>query len=784
MSGSELAVRAGQEVQKRTDALLCGLGFELARGEIGRAQSDEHREKPHVRRGAFFFTSENVPEILRTLRTRVPLQCEAIISSAEKILLHRFDLLGYENVDYGPTIDWKLDEVHSKRAPNDLWYAIPYLDFGVVGDAKITWELNRHQHLVTLAKAYRLTEDFRFAAELISQWRDWNKHNCYPRGINWASTLEVGFRSLSWLLVYFLLQGTAAVSAKFQEEWLRGMAVHGRHIESYPSTYFSPNTHLVGEGLALFFIGTLCPELRSAGRWKRQGWEMVLRESERQIREDGFYFEQSTYYHVYALDMFLHAKILGSLNDAVFPKQFDDRVVKMLETLAVLCRAGEPSLLGDDDGGRLFDPRRNQAVHLFDPLATGAVLFGRRDFKCLAGELREETIWLLGQKGVEEFDRIEAEAPNMNSVRLVESGLNVMSTAERKLQSVIDAGPQGALRGGHAHADALSMNVHADGFELLGDPGTGEYVGANGARDKFRGTAAHNTMQLDGLDQVEPRGPFAWERLVKITSESGISGVHFDWFVGSHDGYGRAENPAVHRRWVFFRKPRFWVVRDRVFGSGTHQLDLRWHLHPRLSRSESPSEGFVAADSEGPGVAIFSAASKQWVKTTETTLWSKVYGHSEQATTLRFSSVAALPSEIVTLILPLDTQQNFKEATFTNVDSGSKVAAYRFAENETEHYFIFGEDKEWTFEDWKSDARFFYYSQRRGRLELILFCDGTGLNFRDHRIMHAKKPVERFELIYAQGIWREACSEKDILFSQEEAKKVLRSDTQRNESDR
>ena len=175
----------------------------------------------------------------------------------------------------------------------------------------------------------------------------------------------------------------------------------------------------------------------------------------------------------------------------------------------------------------------------------------------------------------------------MSSIALPETGLYVMSSSERKLQAVIDAGPQGALRAGHGHADSLSLTVHAEEFELFGDPGTYEYVSAGTERDQFRGTAAHNTLQFDRRNQSDPKGPFAWQRLTKATTEGWITGENFDFFVGSHDGYSLLENPAIHRRWVFFRKPRFWLVRDLMLGTGKHQLDLRWHLNPELSSLES-----------------------------------------------------------------------------------------------------------------------------------------------------------------------------------------------------
>ena len=59
-----------------------------------------------------------------------------------------------------------------------------------------------------MAKAYRLTGNQKYADEIVTQWQHWHAENPYPMGINWASSLEVGFRSLSWMWVYFLLEDT------------------------------------------------------------------------------------------------------------------------------------------------------------------------------------------------------------------------------------------------------------------------------------------------------------------------------------------------------------------------------------------------------------------------------------------------------------------------------------------------------------------------------------------------------------------------------------------------
>jgi hypothetical protein len=143
--------------------------------------------------------------------------------------------------------------------------------------------------------------------------------------------------------------------AEFRAELLPALAFHGRYIERYLSTYFSPNTHLLGEAVALFFLGTLYPQMPGAARWKESGWQIVLREAGRQVRPDGVYFEQSLHYHVYALDFFLYARLLATRNGMEIPPAYDAVLGRMLDVVAALAQAGPAEGFGDDDGGRLLE---------------------------------------------------------------------------------------------------------------------------------------------------------------------------------------------------------------------------------------------------------------------------------------------------------------------------------------------------------------------------------------------------------------------------------------------
>jgi hypothetical protein len=735
MGAHEIGERTRQEVCKRADFIL----YRLGKRPRVRVSSPPSGVDPQ-----FFFSPQQVPGLVALLRQRMPHEANDIVCRAEKICAHRFDLLGYENLDYGLKIDWHLDRVHGKGAPQKPWYSIRYLDFDEVGDAKVTWELNRHQHLVTLAKAYAISGEERFTKELIAQFYDWTEQNPYPMGVNWTSSLEVAFRTLSWLWVKHLLAG--AQLPRFAADLRQALALSGRHIERYLSTYFSPNTHLLGEGVALFFLGVLCPELSSARKWQRLGWRIVLEESKSQVLADGMHFEQSAYYHVYALDFFLHAIVLASRNDIPVPQHLENTLLKMLDALFHISQAGVTVRFGDDDGGRVFHGRRNRTEHLLDPLATGAVLFGRGDFKRAAGGLRDETVWLLGAEGVERFDQIENAAAEARSIALRDSGLYVMASAEPEpSQLVIDAGPQGVHGAGHGHADALSIQLAQSGQALLIDPGTGEYVGPNGARISFRVTAAHNTVQVDGLSQSVPNGPFSWKRLTNTTVQRWVEGRKFILFAGSHDGY----DPVVHRRWVFHRKGDFWLVRDVIEGAGQHRIAIRWHLAPGMVQQKKDSRVFA---SEGSArVGIVSAESSRWSARLFEGEWSPAYGRKEAAPVLQVEYAGALPVETATVLTTASIAPGKLNPVEPLGESGPEHG-YCYSEKDKTHKMFFARAAQsWSWQDWASDAEFLYVRESRNGLEEIIFCNGAWVEFKGRKVVSAERRVESCELSGPEG---------------------------------
>jgi hypothetical protein len=744
MDWEEVRTRAEQELHKRSDLLRHRMGMRPKAIRLNESAAPA---------GKFFFTGGEAEKRAALVSQHLPEQAAEIVQEANEICQHRFRLLGYENLDYGTEIDWHLDRVHGKRAPLDPCFKIPFLEFAAVGDHKVTWELNRHQHLVTLAKAWRLTKNERYVRELIAQWRSWIKANPYPLGINWGSTLEIAFRGLSWIWVDHLLTGALGY-AEFHAELLPALAFHGRYIERYLSIYFSPNTHLLGEAVAMFFLGILYPQMQHASRWKNEGWKIVLREAGRQVRPDGVYFEQSLYYHVYALDFFLYARLLATANDVDIPAAYDGVLLQMLNVVEALAQAGPAEGFGDDDGGRLFNPRRNRTEHMTDPLALGVLAYDRHDLA--AAELSEESVWLFGERAVTEL--VQAKTKNTAcSAAFPDGGLYVLADSPPCPQAtVIDAGPQGAGRCGHGHADALSLRLTMNGSRWLVDSGSGVYISADPVnRNVFRGTSAHNTMRVDGADQAIADEPFSWTDIPTTRAENWLAGRTFTYFAGSHNGYARLADPVTHRRCVLRVNggggSGVWLVRDVALGSAEHDLELRWHFASDLLVREAGASELVASrpEAEQSALRLIWPEQTAWKTTITRAQISPAYGCYQPALVARCEARVTLPAEIATALIAQSRtglEKQTRDAARMVTMQHAAVRVYELHDGNECHKFFFAPGQQaWSFSPWSSDAELLYCRIESEKLAQLIVIGGSSVTWQERLLFKANSPSKFFE---------------------------------------
>lgn len=662
----ELRVRGRQFLQTRAE--LHGIS------KLDRVPSDEQfrdllsLDLPHeglgeallqhfiARNSPNFFSAFQSPESGRQeLRRRF--SANDVVEKSERIITGRFDLLGLKDLDFGTPINWHLEPTAGTVAPLVHWSQIDYLDTNLTGDKKITWELNRHQYFATLGRAYWFTNDERYAETFASHLQSWLDQNPPKLGINWASSLEVGYRAISWLWAINFFKGSAALTPSLFVQLLKLLYLHALHLESYLSTYFSPNTHLTGEALALFYLGISLPEFDAAERWRETGEAILIAELNRHVLADGVYFEQSSYYHRYTVEIYLHLFLLLEANQQQVPEELKRKLIALLDHLLYITRPdGSSPLFGDDDGGKLVMLDERLLDDFRSTLATAAVLFKRPDYKYVAEEATEESFWLLGPERLQEFDQLAAHEPSETSRDFPNGGYFVMRDNWTKSANymLIDCGPLGGLKCGHAHADALSFEIAAHGRTLLVDPGTYTYTGSKTDRDYFRSSLAHNTVTVDGESSSIPLGPFSWQTVANAKVLEWTSKPEFDFFSGTHHGYLRLTSPVTHRRDIRFQKGDYWIIVDEIESDGPHEYALPFHF-VESARPELTVEEGLSVIRERPqddaGVEIFiSSPDGEWHD--ETSWVSRAYRQRAEARvpTLRFRAAGA--TRIVSFIIP------------------------------------------------------------------------------------------------------------------------------------
>jgi asparagine synthase (glutamine-hydrolysing) len=148
----------------------------------------------------------------------------------------------------------------------------------------------------------------------------------------------------------------------------------------------------------------------------------------------------------------------------------------------------------------------------------------------------------------------------------------------------------GSVRDRFSQIDMLHVDIWWRGHNVLVDGGSYLYNGPALWHEHFMGTASHNTVVVDGRDQMLLFRRFKtlyWTRAALLGFEDTRDRAVV---TGEHYGYERHPGACVHRRSVLFVKDDLWVVVDRITGAGRHRARLHW-LGGNFPYTGDPSAG-------------------------------------------------------------------------------------------------------------------------------------------------------------------------------------------------
>ena len=566
MSPAEVAYRVKQQAQAKLERFG-------AFAPAPRALSDKATGKPWVRA---------LPQRLDPAK---------YAHAADQILSGKFPVFSLQPAELGFPPRWNQDPKTRVIAPLTFGKSIDYRKESLVGDIKYLWEPSRHAQLVTLAQAWHLTYDRKYADGCRILLESWFDQCPYNLGVHWTSSLEHSMRLINWMFAWYLLGGDRSAlfddadGQSFKTRWLTSIYQHCHFIAGHFSKFSSANNHLLGELLGLFVAGLAWPLWSESKHWRERAKLQFEAEALKQNGSDGVNKEQANWYHQEVADMMLLAGLVGRANDDDFSQPYWDRLRGMMEYVASIMDVnGNVPNFGDADDAVItrLDPALPNVYRSI--LACGAIAFESAAFKEKARSIDDKTIWLFGDAATDKFAALRGAKLGEPSRRAFpEAGYYVLGSdfdAEHEVRIVADAGPLGYLSiAAHGHADALSFTLSAAGRELLIDPGTYAYHTQAKWRDYFKGTSAHNTLRVDGCDQSVSGGNFLWvkhapARVLEFASAGGQ-----DRLIAEHGGYRRLADPVLHRRELHYsHTSRTLKVIDELQCRGEHDIEIFWHL--------------------------------------------------------------------------------------------------------------------------------------------------------------------------------------------------------------
>lgn len=413
-------------------------------------------------------------------------------------------------------------------------------------DAPKLWTYNLHYFDDLNAQEASARVDWH--REVLERWVSENP----PGRVNAWEPYPVSRRIVNWIKWTSRgnqLSFACRASLATQTRWLR------RRLE-----FHLLGNHLLANAKALVFSG-LYFDGQEADAWYEQGMQILQRELPEQVLSDGAHFELSPMYHAAVLEDLLDLVNILRCYDRDVPALWMDCAQRMLRWLQAMCHP---------DGGISF--------------------FNDAAFGIAASKIELDDY----------ASRLGLMAPGNHNAAVVDLSASGYVRAKCGTAFLLcDCGSVGPdYLPGHAHADTLSFELSLNGKRVMVNSGTSRY-GNDAERQRQRGTAAHNTVVVDGEDSSEVWGGFRVARRAR-TRLRWVRSFEPIEFVAEHDGYRRLPGQVGHeRRWILDQKGM--QIYDRL--SGRFKIaEMYLHLHPDVEASRSDSNGVLLRQG-GIGIA-------------------------------------------------------------------------------------------------------------------------------------------------------------------------------------
>lgn len=453
-----------------------------------------------------------------------------------------FNEINLENFDYKNTYKIFYDEINIEdkilwnRGMKSNWDNTKFskdMDFkntDEIGDVRYSWEVNRHQFLVSLALNYKKTNNEKYLDILEKHFYDWSNENKFLKGINWNSSMEIAIRSYQWLIIIFILKDIDR--KEFKNDIINFIINSTKYVMNNLSLFSSANNHLILEVAISSIIG-YCFEDLVKQNWFKKGYEILNRELRNQFFEDGVNKEQALHYQAFVTDIMLQ---YNTVMKKIGVQPIEEEIIRKSVEFIYNLKANEVYIdFGDSDDAKIVNFNCDIENYYDYILALGSYYYETNYYNKLRNYKEVELFY----KYKNEFK----EPPKNNFNIYKDGGYSIIKNNNDLL--LFDFGPLGfGSLAAHGHADALSVCYYKNNKPFIIDSGTYIYNINKEQRDFYRSTKAHNTLCYKDESQSEMKGPFLWgnkseTKLLKVEDLEDRLEIEAE-----NNGY----KPFIHRR--------------------------------------------------------------------------------------------------------------------------------------------------------------------------------------------------------------------------------------------
>ena len=496
---------------------------------------------------------------------------DRVLAQANDILEGKLPFFGQLSYSCGFPPNWFENPATGQRvAPQQSWTRMRFASADY-GDLKFILEPSRFLFIYPLARAYAISGEERFADAFWIAVEDWARNNPPASGPLWICGQECALRILAWSFGLHSFLNSPATTPERCARLLGLIAAHcWRTSQSLAYARSQRSNHLISEAVGLWTAGTLYPELKNAKSWQRVGAQLLQEAALDQITPEGVSHQHSLNYQRMILQLLLWTLQLAKIHDISLDDAVHERAGKALDFIRSFVDpiSGNAPNYGSNDGSLIL-PLAGEDCRDFRPLLQlGGAVLGRPPLA--AGPWNEAALWL-GLRPPEDHKKMQGwpePAPGSGYFRL----------GDENSWALIRAGQYSRRP---FQADQLHVDLWWRGHNLARDAGTYLYNGEPPWDNGLARSVVHNTVTVDGCDQMRRAGRFLWLDWAQASGHhcAILPNAPQDRFVGQHNGYRRLG--VTHSRTVQWLADTGWVVIDDLQGSGQHEFQLHW-LTPDL----------------------------------------------------------------------------------------------------------------------------------------------------------------------------------------------------------